>query len=144
MEGLVRRRTLVAIASVMTAASLMGCGKDGSPAKKAASAGSVRIVGLAPDTTTPLKVGDKVTIQVEVDYRLAAEAGMVSVVVQSADNKNLAHNGEVAKKGTGKASMSVEFVVPDTKTVQVFTPLQAQGQSATTTVDFRAYEVVAR
>jgi hypothetical protein len=138
------RRNRALAAAVIVAGALIGCDKTASPGKKPASAGSVKIVALSPETTTALKIGDKVKIQVEVSYRLAAEAGMVSLVVQSADNKNLAHNGEVVKKGTGKASISVEFVVPDTQTVQVFTPLQAQGQSATTTVAFRAYKVVAR
>lgn len=133
-------RLLLAIAGLALAA-LPGCDKPGPAVKKAVSTGSVKIVKLSPETTTPLKVGDKVKIHVEVDYRLAADSGTLSLVVQSADNRSLGHDMEVVRNGAGKASLAVELVVPQTKAIQIFTPLQAQGQSATATVDFRAYKV---
>lgn len=132
----------VVLAGVITVA-LLGCEKNDSTKAKPASAGAVRIVALSPETTTPLKVGEKVKIQVEVSYRLAAESGVVALVVQ-ADNAAVAQSRQLVKRGGGKATLSVELVVPQTKALQVFTPLQAQGQKATTTADARTYEVVGK
>ena len=118
-----------------------GCDKKPPPPPKPVSAGSVKIVGLKPDTTTPLKAGAKVKLQVEVAYRLLADAGVVTLVVQSND-KGLAQASQAIRQGEGKATLSAEFVVPDTKALQVYTPLQALGQKTTATVDYRTYKVV--
>lgn len=137
-----RRGLLAALFAGVIAAALPGCEKADAPKGKPASAGSVRIVALSPETTTPLKVGEKVKIQVDVRYRLAAESGVVALVVQ-ADNAGVAQSRQLVKRGEGKATLWAEFIVPETKALQVFTPLQAQGQKATTTADVRTYKVVA-
>jgi hypothetical protein len=134
---------LAAVLVGVIAAALGGCEKADDPKGKLASAGAVRIVALSPETTTPLKVGEKVKIQVEVSYRLAAESGVVALVVQ-ADNAGVAQSRQLVKRGRGKATLSVELVVPETKALQVFTPLQAQGQKTTTTADARTYKVVGK
>jgi hypothetical protein len=135
----------VRYAGLLFAASLAlaSCDKKAPAPAKPVSAGSVKIVGLKPDITTPLKVGAEVKVQVEVAYRLLAEAGVVTLVVQS-NEKGLAQASQAIKQGEGKAALSVQFVVPDTKALQVYTPLQALGQKTTATVDARTYKVVAR
>lgn len=105
----------------------------------------VRIAKLSPDATMPLKVGDKVNLQVQLDYALTrADTGAVMVVVQTADNQNLVQKAQAVRKGIGKATLAVEFVVPQTSAVKVFTPLSEQGQTSTTTVALRTYKVVER
>lgn len=105
----------------------------------------VRIAKLSPDATRPLKVGDKVNLQVQLDYALTkADTGAVMVVVQTADNQNLVQKAQAVRKGVGKATLAVEFVVPQTSAVKVFTPLSEQGQTSTTTVALRTYKVVER
>lgn len=105
----------------------------------------VRIAKLSPDATRPLKVGDKVNLQVQLDYALTkADTGAVMVVVQTADNQNLVQKAQAVRKGVGKATLAVEFVVPQTSAVNVFTPLSEQGQTSTTTVALRTYKVVER
>ena len=107
----------------------------------------VRIAKLSPDATRPLKVGDKVKVnlQVQLDYALTrADTGAVMVVVQTADNQNLVQKAQAVRKGIGKATLAVEFVVPQTSAVKVFTPLSEQGQTSTTTVALRTYKVVER
>ncbi len=130
-------RALLAI--IALAAGLGAC--DQKPLK--APPGSfVRIVSVSPDTKSPLKVGDKVKVQVEVSYALTTDVGQITLVVQAADNTTLANQTAVVKKGDGKLTLSASFVVPDSKAVQIYTPLSAQGQKATSTVDQRAYKVV--
>ena len=123
----------------MLAAS--GCDKKPPPPLKPVSAGSVRIVALTPETTTALKVGAKVRIELEVSYRLLADAGAVTLVVQ-ANEKSLAQSTQAVRQGEGKAKLAAEFVVPQTNAIQIFTPLQALGQKATATVDARTYKVI--
>jgi hypothetical protein len=123
-------------------AAVPGCGKEEAP-KKLASAGSVKIVGLAPETTAALRVGEKVRVRVEVSFRLAAESGVVALVVQ-ADGAVIGADRQAVRRGEGKAALAAEFVVPRTKEIQVFTPLQATGQKTTTTADMRTYSVAAK
>lgn len=105
----------------------------------------VRISKLSPDATRPLQVGDKVNLQVQLDYALTrADTGAVMVVVQTADNQNLVQKAQAVRKGIGKATLAVEFVVPQTSAVNVFTPLSEQGQTSTTAVALRTYKVVER
>lgn len=105
----------------------------------------VRIAKLSPDATRPLKVGDKVNLQVQLDYALTkADTGAVMVVVQTADNQNLVQKAQAVRKGVGKATLAAEFVVPQTSAVKVFTPLSEQGQTSTTTVALRTYKVVGK
>ena len=103
----------------------------------------VRIAKLSPDATKPLKVGEKVSLQVQLDYALTkADTGAVMVVVQTADNQNLVQKAQAVRKGVGQATLAVDFVVPQTSAVKVFAPLSEQGQSSTTTVALRTYKVV--
>ena len=97
---------------------------------------------LAPDPATPLKVGAKVRLELELNYALTtADSGTLAVVVQ-ADNRHLAQTAATIQKGAGQAALSVEFVVPQTSALQVFTPLSARGQETTSTVAQRTYKVV--
>lgn len=125
-------------------APLAGC--EPAPSKRPKLPASyVRIAKLSPDATKPLKVGEKVNLQVQLDYALTkADAGAVMVVVQTADNQNLVQQAQAVRKGVGKATLAVDFVVPQTSALKVFTPLSEQGQSSTTTVALRTYKVVER
>lgn len=137
-----RRKGLALAFAAALLLPLQGC--DRKPAsKKPTFAGAVRIDGLTPATTTPLKVGEKVTIRADVSYRLQADAGTLGLVVQ-AENVGLAQSIQPVTKGSGKLTLSAEFVVPQSSAIQVYVPLQAAGQKATRSVDGRVYEVVGR
>jgi hypothetical protein len=85
-----------------------------------------------------------VKLEVEVNYALTtADSGTLAVVVQ-ADERHLAQSTATIRKGAGKAALRVEFVVPQTSSVRVFTPLSPAGQTATATVALRTYKVLAR
>ena len=99
-------------------------------------------MSVSPDTKSPLKVGDKVKVQVEVSYALTVDVGQITLVAQAADNATLGNRATAVKKGEGRLTLSVEFVVPDSDAVQIYTPLSAQGQKATSTVAHRTYKVV--
>ena len=78
------------------------------------------------------------------NYTLNAGSGVITLVVQSADNSTIANYSEVVTKGSGTVALKSSFAVPETNSVLVFTPLSAQGQSSTSTVDARAFKVLAK
>lgn len=84
----------------------------------------MRIAKLSPDATVPLKVGEKVSLQIEIDY------------------KSLGQKAQAIAKGVGKAMLAVDFVVPQTSAVKVFAPLSGEGQTSTGTVALRTYKVI--
>lgn len=129
---------MIAVAAL---AALAGCERPAAT-KAALPPSFVRIMKIAPDPAAPLKVGERVKLEVEVNYALTtANSGTLGVVVQSADDRNLAQSMAAVQKGAGKAAMAVEFVVPQTSAVKVFTPLSPRGQRATSTVAVRTYKV---
>ena len=109
-------------------------------ADKAPQGSSVRIAKITPGTSSRLTVGDEVTIRAEVEYVLSGDSGTVTLVIQSG-NKPIASKKAVIKGGSGKVELASTFVVPHTWSLQVFTPLTAQGKTITTTVDQRTYRV---
>ena len=123
-------------------AALSGCERNPSTDSAAPSGSSVKILSTAPKTSAPLRVGDHVKLKVDVAHMLTVDSGTLGLVIQAADNSAIAQDMEVVTKGSGKTSFETEFVVPDTKAIQVFTPLSAQGQSSTSTVDMRAFKVI--
>ena len=105
---------------------------------------SVRIVSISPTPDMPLRVGETLTLQVEVEYNLtSAESGTVTLVIQQGESgrQSLANEIEVIMKGRGKVVLSKQLQVPETKALQVFTPLNVQGGSSTRVVDNRVYKV---
>ena len=113
------------------------------PQTPAAPAGSdIRITRTVPEVSTTLRAGDRVDVEVVVEYTLNAESGTVALVVQSADNSVLANQLEVLSKGSGTVSLKTTIVVPETNSIVIYTPLAAQGQRSTSTVDTRAFKVI--
>jgi uncharacterized membrane protein len=125
-------------------ATLTACEFRSSAENSAPAGSSVKILSISPEISSPLHVGEKVNLQVEVGYSLTAPSGTLSLVVQASDNSGVAQDMEVLTKGSGKTKFEAEFVVPNTKAIQVFTPLSAQGQSSTSTVDMWAFKVAAK
>jgi hypothetical protein len=134
-------RTQVIIALFLLA-TIAGCERSPSHKNAAPAGSSVKILSTIPDISAPLHVGDHVKLHVDVEYNLTADRGSLDLVVQAADNSSVAHDMEVLTKGSGKTKFETEFVVPNTKAIQVFTPLSARSQTATSTVDMWAFKVV--
>jgi hypothetical protein len=130
-------RTSVALAGVVMA---WGLGWQPDPAVD-----SIKILSISPMTETALRIGETLTLQVEVEYNLtSAESGTVTLVIQQGESGRppLANEIEVVTKGRAKVVLSKELQVPETRALQVFTPLNVQGGSSTRVVDNRVYKVV--
>lgn len=106
---------------------------------------SVKILSILPTTDAPLRAGEKVTFKVEVEYNLnSANSGTVTLVIQQAESgrPGLANEVEVVMKGRDRIVLEKEIQIPQTKAVQVFTPLNVQGGTSTRVVDHRIYKVI--
>lgn len=136
------RNTLIVILVAGGLLTLAGCQRNEPSGARSASGSSVKIIGITPDTSTPLRSGERVKLKVDLSYSLKVDSGTVALVIQSADNSAIAQNMDVLSKGEGKTSLEAEFTVPNTKAIQIFTPLSVQGEVSTSTVDYRAYKVV--
>jgi len=132
---------IVAVAAIL-AEFLVGCENTGFAGTDAPFGSSVRIVHISPPTSSVVHVDDRLSVLVEAEYSLTADSGVVSLIIQGSDIFPIAQDTQVVTKGAGKLTLKAEVVVPDTKAIQVFTPLSAEGQGITTTVDHRAYKVL--
>lgn len=119
---------------------LTGCSKS-ADTDAAPSGSTISITSISPPAGQLLQVGSTVKMRVGVAYWLAAETGSVSLVVQTADTKSVAQDERIVKRGGGELVFENEFVVPDTNTLRVFVPLSGGEQTATSTLDTRAYPV---
>ncbi len=120
---------------------LLGCDRSGQGFVPAPGGSSVKIVSTSPGANEALRVGETVTLEVGVEYTLESDSGTLALVVQGADNRPIASQMEVVTRGADSLSLKVAFIVPDTNAIQIFTPLSAQGQTGTSTVDTRAFKV---
>jgi hypothetical protein len=106
-------------------------------------ADSVKIISISPSTGAPLRVGERITFKVEVEYDLvSAESGQVTLVIQQGESgrPSLANEVDVVQKGKGRLVLSKDLTVPDTKAIRVFTPLNVEGATSTRIVDSRSYK----
>ncbi|BFM10505.1 hypothetical protein R50072_06580 [Simiduia litorea] len=99
-------------------------------------------MSTSPADTETLKAGSSVKIRYEVQYNLAStDTGSLTLVVQDASYETLGNEFYVVHKGSGTEILEAEITVPESRAVQVFTPLSPQGSSSTTVVDTRLYKV---
>ena len=136
------RASLLVVVLAGLVATIAGCQRNDNTSVPAPSGSIVKIVTITPDISSPLRTGDRVKLKVDISYNLTVDSGTIALVVQDSNNSGIAQTMEVLTKGNGKTSLEVEFTVPNTKAVQVFAPLSAQGQASTSTVEYRAYKVV--
>ena len=127
---------------VVLVAPVVGFQRNDNASIPAPSGSSVKIISIMPDISVPLHPGERIKLKVDIGYTLTVDSGTIALVVQDAGNSGVAQTMDVLSKGNGKKTLEVEFTVPNTKAIQVFAPLSAQGQASTSTVEYRAYKVV--
>src|SRR3954454_20305698 len=94
-------------AALAAAAIAWGSGWQSDPAVD-----SVKIVSISPTTGTLLRVGETLTLQVEIEYNLtSAESGTVTLVIQQGESGRpaLANEIEVVTKGRAKVVLSKQL-----------------------------------
>ena len=105
---------------------------------------SVEISSITPHINKDLISGETAIFEVEVEYNLiTSDTASITLVIQRSESghRPLANETAVIKRGKGKITISTEVKIPDTKAIQLFTPLSVPGSMQTTVVDSRAYKV---
>lgn len=153
VTGIARRSTLTLkfmipkkflssiFASIAVSSLLVGCQRTEQRTEIPPFGSLAQITSISPDTTQMLRSGEQVKLKVDVSHVLTAESGTIKLVVLAADNSDIAQGAQTITKGTGKSTLEVEFKVPRTTVIRVFTPLIVQGQNSTSLADGRTFEV---
>lgn len=128
-------------ASIAVSSLLVGCQRTEQRTEIPPFGSLAQITSISPDTTQMLRSGEQVKLKVDVSHVLTAESGTIKLVVLAADNSDIAQGAQTITKGTGKSTLEVEFKVPRTTVIRVFTPLIVQGQNSTSLADGRTFEV---
>ncbi len=124
------------VAALFAAAAFAGC--------TAENAGTVKIVSISPEPYATVRVGDKVELKVEVEYTLKKKSGDIALVVQKEDTSSLGSVSEIVKEGSGRITLRHVFIVPETRIVTVFVPMNFKGYGTTKVVDSRTYNIAPR
>ena len=103
-----------------------------------------RIVSISPDINTVLSAGDKLDVEVTVEYRLKQDVGSMSLVIQDAQNTPVASLVEPLKKGAGRLTLKRTITVPKTSAISVDTPLYSDGETSTYITDRKVFKVIAK
>jgi|GEM_PF-2469290 len=117
-------------------------------AGNAATQGSyVKILELQPDPSVPLEAGSTVHFEVKLEYYVKEDSATVDLLIQKGEHSGgtdpfIGSVMEVLTHGKGVVTLEIEVKVPDTKAIQVFTPLGIPGQTQTSIVDMRFYKVI--
>lgn len=112
--------------------------------QRTSSVHDVNIVSIDPPTSEILQVGLDYTITAEVSYSFNASEGEISLVIQRGESGHppIYYTAHPISKGEGVIILKSEFTVPNTKSIQVFTPLTSQGDTSTSVVATRSYKAV--
>src|SRR5262249_54619932 len=109
------------------------------------TADTIKILSISPPTGSPLHIADTAKFEVEIEYKLtSANSGFVTLVIQQAESgrPTLANEVDVISKGKGRVVLTKVVQIPETKAIQVFTPLNVQAGTSTSVVDSRIYKVL--
>lgn len=129
---------------VMYVAFLSGCSEDGSLGADQSNSNYVKIISMKPALTESLLAGSNVDFEVEVKYSMKEDFGVITLVIQRAESNfmPLANEVEIVQSGQGRVMLKASVDIPDTKAIQIFTPLNPQGVNQTSVVDSRIYKVI--
>ncbi len=107
----------------------------------------VKIREIQPDLSLPLEVGSDITFEVNVEYYLNEDSATIDLVIQKAEHSGsaasyLGGDTEIISPGSGVVTLKTTIKIPETKAIQIFTPLTLQGQNSSSIVDSRFYKVL--
>lgn len=102
----------------------------------------VQITSVAPEVAT-LKPGQTVKLALQLAYTLPADGGSVGIVIQDGKNAPIANKLIPAAPGSGTLTEEVEFKVPVTDRIAVHVPLYVKGETRSSMVATRSFQVKA-
>jgi hypothetical protein len=112
-----------------------------------AGSSSIKILEIDPNPSKSLKVGSEIHFKVKLEYNVSDDSAVANLIFQKGEDSGnfdsvIGNTMQVINKGKGTVTLEKKITIPDTKVLQVFTPLMIPGQTQTTTVDMKVYKVV--
>jgi len=114
------------------------------PPVTAATERSVRIASISPDPDKPLRAGSTVKLAVAVEYAVPSPGGIVGMVIQDSNNAPVKSNLREVPSGSGQMNSEIEFVVPNTKHIDVHVPLYVKGENKSSQVAVKKYLITTK
>jgi hypothetical protein len=114
------------------------------PSVTVATERSVRIASIHPDPDKPLRAGSTVKLAIAVEYAVPSPGGIVGVVIQDSNNAPVKSNLREVPSGSGKVNSEIEFVVPNTKHIDVHVPLYVKGESKSSEVAVKKFLITSK
>lgn len=113
----------------------------------ASSESYVKILEIEPDPSVPLKIGSEIHFKAKVEYKVKEDSAIVNLLIQKGKYSGsldtiVGSVQEVLTQGKGSVILGKTVKIPNTKALQVFTPLLIPGQTQTSIVDMKFYKVV--
>lgn len=125
-----------------TTSSDVAAGKSvAQPAGAASSSATISIASILPDTSQHLRAGEKIKVKVEADYVLPSQGGMVGLIIQGSDNKPIESTLRKVSGPAGRFTTEIDFVVPNDKQLIVHVPLYVAGETKSSQVAMKQYQI---
>lgn len=127
-------------------APLAAVAEAAGPTSGVSAAASVTIRSVWPEPGTVLRAGERMRIEVEAAYRQPGDSATLALSVQETapDSRPLAAAVKPVKAHEGVERLSVEFVVPEVRSLRVYLPLYLKDGQPTQIVAVQDFAVAPR
>ena len=107
----------------------------------------IKIIQIQPDPSVPLEAGSEVHFEVQLEYYVNEDSATASLIIQKGEHSGgsnvlIENVKDFLAPGKGTLTLETTVKVPDTKLVEIFTPLTISGQTQTSILDMRSYKVI--
>jgi hypothetical protein len=130
------------LTSLVLAATVLACMSACRPT--AGVSPNIAIQKTNPSGDEALAAGQLVDLSLQVLAYHVPDKSTAALVVQDANKAVLAMDGPYPVLGGASVEFHAKFKVPETTSIQIFTPLYLDGKDQTNILDTRVYRVVGR
>jgi formylglycine-generating enzyme required for sulfatase activity len=109
---------------------------------EASSGSSIRVLSMRPDGAASLKVGERITVEADVEY-VAATNGQIALLTRPLRREGYDTVMHVLRvqQGEGRATLSIEFEVPRMDSITVHAYIVHEADEKTSIVDTRVFRI---
>lgn len=101
----------------------------------------IELVQIQPAPGTILHSGETVRFRATVRYNVTSPRGMIQLMAQDDQTKQIARHVEYVNSGQGTTDLELEIIVPASEALTIHTPLMNQYQGSTNVVTSETYPI---
>ena len=83
-------------------------------------------------------------LAIAVEYAVPSPGGIVGMVIQDSNNAPVKSNLREVPSGSGKMNSEIEFIVPNTKHIDVHVPIYVKGESKSSKVAVQKFLITSK